>query len=57
MKVSNEQSSDSSRGSKASSDEVACDNIRLLTGREGKDGNPGSENVSECVHLVVFVSS
>jgi hypothetical protein len=42
--------------SKAGRDIVTGDYVRLLAGWEGEDGNPGSEDISERVHLNQIIS-
>lgn len=51
MKVPHHESSYGRRGAEPSRDVVTCDNVRLQVGWEGEDGDPGSEDVSECIHL------
>lgn len=51
MKVPHHESSYGSRSAEPGRDIVSCDNVRLQVGREGEDGDPGGEDVSECVHL------
>lgn len=57
MEVSHGKSCYRSRCSKSGRDVVTSDDVWLLAGREGEDGDPGRENIGERVHLNEFVNN